>query len=1014
MTTPTVPVTVTLTSIGGPAKAGITVTAKLDRNEVYQGIVISDKVEGVTDANGVTVLNCFPNAPAPTGLGTKGSTYRFTAKIPNARELNERARVPDNGPCRLEDILIGNGALDLSDAEIALLQVQAAVSTATAKANQTTEDRSAVAEDREAVEEAIAEAQAIIPPVLVADYTALRAYTGLATKLDVTGYLVTAEPSGVAGQFVRDDEDTTTADNGGTVIVDGNGRRWKRVITDGIHVDWFGAKGIFTDDGPALSAASAVINENGGGTLVLRPGAVYGVGGQALNDPAVGGIYTFYPNQRYPIEFTGCTKMVTLRGNGATIKCLDNVKYGAFNTDGTVMESVAPYFGAGASTPYFYMIYAHGNTGGVHLENIELDGNLLNIEVGGVWGDTGIQLQATGYHLDDNTGPVSVKDVITHHHGADGYILNGPADALSAHNECGTMTGVRAYCNGRQGMSMVGGRGWTFNDCSFNYTGKASPGSDTLGPVHSNPGAGADFEAESGKYVLDPVFNNCEFIANNGQGIVADTSGRMFRAIFNDCTFIGTTNYAMWAKRPGFKFYRCRIYGTCVNFNNGNAPDFDPNNAAIFEDCFFSNDVTLSPTGALYDVNDLTWENANGCVAAYRCTFEHHLGSITGGVGTTPTLSIGDGPNFYDCVFIAKAGQFGIYGTFYGHNWFVEDGGTLRSIPGAETPGATSGTIGTKVSGGPSYGPWYFRTADTNTMYPATHDEATLTAIGIRTYASDANVTLTHKSDFCTQILSGTLTANRTITLSGGRKGASFYVVRTGGGAFTWDVGGLKTLTAPRQWCRVEHTGSAWVLVAFGHLDAQWSLTADVGNAPASLTVGTHNLTNIWNTPLTADRAVTLNTTGAYAGARFRIIRTAAATGSFNLNVGTGPLKALKAGQWCDVEYNGTAWVLAAYGQLTDGGTVSADKGDAAATLTAGSSEQISVWSTPLTADRAVTLSTAGAYNGASFRVVRTAAATGAFNLNVGTGPLKALAAGQWCDVHYNGSAWVLTASGSL
>lgn len=94
---------------------------------------------------------------------------------------------------------------------------------------------------------------------------------------------------------------------------------------------------------------------------------------------------------------------------------------------------------------------------------------------------------------------------------------------------------------------------------------------------------------------------------------------------------------------------------------------------------------------------------------------------------------------------------------------------------------------------------------------------------------------------------------------------------------------------------------------------------------------------------------------------------------------------------------------------------VSADNGDAAATLTYLSSVPTQVWNTPLTVDRAVTLSTTGAINGAKFHIVRTAAATGAFNLNVGTGPLKALAtAGTWCDVEYDGSAWILTAYGAL
>lgn len=94
---------------------------------------------------------------------------------------------------------------------------------------------------------------------------------------------------------------------------------------------------------------------------------------------------------------------------------------------------------------------------------------------------------------------------------------------------------------------------------------------------------------------------------------------------------------------------------------------------------------------------------------------------------------------------------------------------------------------------------------------------------------------------------------------------------------------------------------------------------------------------------------------------------------------------------------------------------VSADKGDAAATLAVGSSETVSVWNTPLTADRAVTLNTYGAKNGDRLRIVRASAATGAFNLNVGTGPLKAMGtAGSFCEVDYNGTAWILTAYGAL
>lgn len=64
------------------------------------------------------------------------------------------------------------------------------------------------------------------------DYTALRAYSGRALGVRLT-------KTGIAGQFWRDDSDTTTADNGGTVIVDSITRRWKRLYSSDIIADWF-------------------------------------------------------------------------------------------------------------------------------------------------------------------------------------------------------------------------------------------------------------------------------------------------------------------------------------------------------------------------------------------------------------------------------------------------------------------------------------------------------------------------------------------------------------------------------------------------------------------------------------------------------------------------------------------------------------------------------------------------------------------------------------------------------
>lgn len=85
-------------------------------------------------------------------------------------------------------------------------------------------------------------------------------------------------------------------------------------------------------------------------------------------------------------------------------------------------------------------------------------------------------------------------------------------------------------------------------------------------------------------------------------------------------------------------------------------------------------------------------------------------------------------------------------------------------------------------------------------------------------------------------------------------------------------------------------------------------------DADATLTVGTDAERIRHTATLTADRAITLATAGVAAGAVFRITRTGG--GAFNLNVGTGPLKALATNTWATFVYDGAAWYLAEYGAL--------------------------------------------------------------------------------------------------
>jgi len=220
-------------------------------------------------------------------------------------------------------------------------------------------------------------------------------------------------------------------------------------------------------------------------------------------------------------------------------------------------------------------------------------------------------------------------------------------------------------------------------------------------------------------------------------------------------------------------------------------------------------------------------------------------------------------------------------------------------------------------------------------------------------------------------------------------------------------------------WTSPVHSGNIGTKI-FNHTAGSSSAFVFAMGAPKLLTVNsvTPNVAGyeFWYTSNTAPTTIT-DFPGGVNGQVLEIICTDANTtlqhnGAGFVLPGIGNMKLrngstyrfMKNGPWKPVSEN-PAFAL----------NVSADNGDAAKTLQSHMSETTQVWGTPLTTARAITLSTTGATAGVKFRIVRKASATGAFNLDVDTGPLKALtAAGQWCDVEYDGSAWILTAYGAL
>jgi hypothetical protein len=349
--------------------------------------------------------------------------------------------------------------------------------------------------------------------------------------------------------------------------------------TGALRPEDFGASGdAVTNDTQAFAAVSAEINRRGGGTIVLASGRTYIVGAQVR-----GGRYGLTPSPI--IELHNLRSAVRILGNGARLRCQPGLRFGVFDPgSGRVLRRPMPNFREHEiATPYRAMIAISGCRNSVEIRDLELDGNLEQLLIGGQFGDTGWQIPASGLFLRDNSGPELIANVLSHHHGQDGAMIDGD-DRRSTRSR---FTRFIARHNGRQGLSLVGGRGYDFEDCEFSHTGRSV--------IQSAPGAGVDIEAEGRKSVRDLSFTRCRFVDNEGAGLVADT-GNSEGARFSDCQFIGTTTWAAWPRKPGFSFDNCTFVGAVTNAH----ADRDPAKATRFSNCRFTDDPAQSPTGRVY------------------------------------------------------------------------------------------------------------------------------------------------------------------------------------------------------------------------------------------------------------------------------------------------------------------------------------------------------------------------------------------------------------------------------
>lgn len=367
----------------------------------------------------------------------------------------------------------------------------------------------------------------------------------------------------------------------------------------------FGARGDGkSNDTGAFASLSAVVQRAGGGTIRLATGRTYIVGEQFRSRDR-----PFTPQPL--LSFQNLHQPLTILGNGACLRAAADLRFGAFDPANgrPVFRDTPNLRDSDRTSPYLAMILVRGSLAPVAISDVELDGNVDELIVGGPWGDSGFQVPGSGLALYDNLAEETVSNLFSHHHPLDGIIIDGARNRAARSR----LSGLVCEGNGRQGMSLVGGVAYEFHDCVFSRTGRSR--------IRSAPGAGVDIEAENNKSIRDISFTACKFIDNAGPGMVAE-GGNSADVSFQDCEFVGTSAWAAQPNRPHFRFDRCRFAGTVVQAYASKTASA----ACKFHQCRFTDDPRLSPTGKVFVAgkagNGIVNLGRSDNVLFERCRFE--------------------------------------------------------------------------------------------------------------------------------------------------------------------------------------------------------------------------------------------------------------------------------------------------------------------------------------------------------------------------------------------------------
>jgi hypothetical protein len=434
------------------------------------------------------------------------------------------------------------------------------------------------------------------------------------------------------------------------------------VTQDGfLRPEAYGALGDgIANDTVAFQSIAAILNAAGGGGVALTPKRIYLVGKQ--DDHAAAPTLadgTGVGNYRYTAQSVLSLANLngfTFHGNGATLKTQAGLRHGAFNADGSPMASANGYQGVGAASAYGAMLLLDTVTN-FAIDGLMANGNSGALNKGGPWGDTGWQVGGTGLQLNDcSNGAVSNCWIFAHP--SDGAQIAGACSSPAGLWENINFTNCIMELNGRQGMSLIGGRGLSFKRCAFSFNGKGDRvNAASAHPFRSDPSAGVDVEAEGLREVHEVTYDECVFACNAGAGWLY-AGGGASNHHFNDCVFIADNTYAFYkaAFLSGSRFTNCVVVGLSL-WHGGDGDD-----PAKWDGCLFLDSADTSPTGVVYDAGriiDFGDVSAGAVVENTRF--------ILTGAALTPS---GDGGVIYRDTTLSQADPtpVGFAGTWEGTN----------------------------------------------------------------------------------------------------------------------------------------------------------------------------------------------------------------------------------------------------------------------------------------------------------------------------------------------------------